>query len=174
MVDVMLSAEGKREFLKQTARVNKLRTFVETGTYDGETALAMLDVVDTVYTIELGDKQFDAAIARLVEHPEVRALYGDSAKLLPVVLDRLFAPALIWLDAHPGEPGTAGTYGETPLRAELHAIFDEHQTEKHVVMIDDARLLGEPGWPTLDEVRAITDKAGYTSTVIDDIVWCLP
>jgi hypothetical protein len=115
----------------------------------------------------MGEGYFARAAARFAQDTRVHALCGDSAKLLPEVLKCFFAPCLIWLDAHPGEIETAGTYGETPLRDELRAaLFAMHCNS--VILVDDARLFGEPGWPTLDEVREIA--AGWDVTLADDIV----
>lgn len=87
---------------------------------------------------------------------------------MPTIVAGLREPALFWLDAHPGESGTAGKYGEVPLRGELKAIFDAPKFD-HVVLIDDARYMGvEDGWPTLDEVKQIA--SGWEVAVRDDIV----
>jgi hypothetical protein len=170
----MLTAEEKCALLSDTMLAHDLRVFVETGTHDGDTVASVRKATDCeAYTIEMGEDYFDRAAMRFAHDTRVRTLFGNSGALLPNVLGRFDCPALIWLDAHPGEIGTAGTYGETPLRAELHAIFDA-PTHKHVVLIDDARLLGEPGWPTLDEIRAIVEPTGWTVTEADDIVRCMP
>jgi hypothetical protein len=84
----------------------------------------------------------------------------------------LATPALFWLDAHPGEPGTAGKHGECPLYEELRAIFGPKYP--HVVLCDDARLFVNPGWPSLDEVRVLANVAGWDVSIVDDIVRCTP
>ena len=171
----MLTPSDKRYVLRKYAEKFSLRVFVETGTYDGETVMAMLAepcLFDIIYTIEMSAPLFSRAALKIYDYPLVWMVFGNSGILLQGILSRIQEPALIWLDAHPGEPGTAGTYGETPLRNELQAIFQ--QPKGHVVLIDDARLMGEEGWPTLDEVRLIVRSADYDFSISDDIVRCVP
>jgi hypothetical protein len=99
---------------------------------------------------------------------------GDSAVLLPRVLTGLTGPALFWLDGHYSGPGTARGAKDTPLEAELAAITS-HPLAGHVVLIDDARELGQGDYPAVSEierwVRARWPRA--TVEVREDIVRCV-
>jgi hypothetical protein len=75
---------------------------------------------------------------------------GDSASVLPRILDGLDEPALFWLDAHPSTDRTARD-APIPLRAELAAIA-AHPVAGHVVLIDDLQYAGTAGYPALDEL----------------------
>lgn len=158
----------KRELCWVTAKMRGLRVFVETGTFRGDMIAHMLDAkeLEALYSIEMGTELYSAAAERFRGSPRVMLLCGDSAAILPALLTRIDQPTLFWLDAHPGEPGTAGTYGTTPLANELSAIRD--WDKPCVVLIDDVRLFGEPGWPTRAQVESA--MAGWKSTLVDDVL----
>lgn len=179
MSDTFLTADERREVLRQIGRQHGLRVFVETGTNDGATPWALMADFDELYTIELGKEAWRAAMARFKGHPKVRCLHGDSAVVLPVVLaDLVDQPALIWLDGHFSGGGTAQGPKDTPVLEELEAIFATGVP--HVVLVDDARLFGgmshygEHDWPHVNEVFRLAEKAGYNAMVIDDIVHLVP
>jgi hypothetical protein len=80
--------------------------------------------------------------------------------MLPLILDHVQEPALIWLDAHWSRDLGYGRpeFGECPVLAEIEAITC-HGLD-HVVLIDDARYFVNPPpkphkpdqWPTFDEI----------------------
>ena len=191
-----LADAGKHELMMAMARAYDLHVFVETGTHEGDTVAAMLasGQFERVCSVELGEPHFERAARRLAGDPRLDLAHGDSGEFLEQLVPRLGQPTLFWLDAHPGEPGTAGVYGRTPLRQELHAIFDGGGGEiearssgdredppwrpreafpdgtalPHVVLIDDARLFHHAGWVQLPEIREIA--RGWDVTLADDIV----
>jgi hypothetical protein len=81
----------------------------------------------------------------------VRVHEGDRAAVLPRILATLDAPALFWLDAHPSTDRTARG-GPKPLRSEIAAIA-AHPAAGHVVLIDDLQCIGQPGYPSREELR---------------------
>jgi hypothetical protein len=156
-------------------RRHRLRTFVETGTYTGEMVQAMCAHVDRIVSIEVAPSLHARAVRRFAGQPHVRLLLGDSASLLPAVLESLDGPALFWLDGHymGGESGR-GT-GDTPVIAEMTALFG-HGVRGHVVLIDDARLFdGTGGYPRLDAFTAWVEerRPGTSVTVDGDIIRCV-
>lgn len=164
-----LTPEGKRRLLRQTATAHGLRVFVETGTHAGDTLAAMLAepvIIDRAFSAELSGSHFERVAERFEDEPRLELYHGDSARYVLELLPRLGAPALFWLDAHPGEPGTAGRYGESPLREELRAIFAAPRFD-HVVLVDDVRLFTERGWPSVEEVRQIA--SGWNVAIEMDI-----
>jgi hypothetical protein len=140
----------KRALLRAVAKEHGLRVFVETGTYMGETAWALRRELDRIETIELEPTLARLARIRFKRVPNVRVHEGDSASVLPNILETLTEPALFWLDAHPSTDRTAHN-GPIPLRAELAAIGG-HAVSGHVVLVDDLRYLGTPGYPSLAEI----------------------
>jgi hypothetical protein len=140
----------KRALLRGVAKEHGLRVFVETGTYMGETAWALRRELDRIETIELEPTLARLARIRFKRVPNVRVHEGDSAAVLPRILETLTEPALFWLDAHPSTDRTAHD-GPIPLQAELAAI-GRHEVSGHVVLVDDLRYLGTPGYPSLAEI----------------------
>jgi hypothetical protein len=160
--------KGKRELLRQTMVARGLRVFIETGTYRGDTVEAMLDCpcADRVVSVELDEDLCRAAQSRF-RNTRAEILWGNSGVILRSLLAPETRPALFWLDAHPGEPGTAGEYGQCPLRDELKAALFCMDPDS-VILIDDARLFHEEGWPSLAEVEDIA--TGWHVSLANDIV----
>ena len=164
----VLTGEAKRALLRATAEAHHLRIFVETGTYLGETVEAMIAeprIVDQVYTVEISPGLYERAHWKFIDpgsparDRRVVANLYDSAAFLRDLVPTLEGPALFWLDAHAGSADSGGTFENCPLRAELQAIFQCPMTWPHVVLVDDARLLGISNWPTLEEIGSILDAA---------------
>ena len=126
----------------------------------------------SIVTIELDEALAHAATQRLAPYKNVRVVQGDSGARLPEILARIQEPALFWLDGHYSGTGTARGDQETPLEEELHAIA--RHGERHVVLIDDARLLGTGDYPPKDRVLAILRSAqsGLSARIEDDIMVC--
>jgi hypothetical protein len=157
----------KRLLLRDTARAHGLRVLIETGTYMGETAWALRREFERVETIEL-----EPTLARLAEirfrgTPTVHVHAGDSAALLPRILETLTEPALFWLDAHPSTDRTA--HGAIPLRRELAAIA-AHPIRGHAVLVDDLQYLGEGEYPRLEEL----ELPGYSLDTVGSVARLRP
>ena len=102
----------------------RLLNFVETGTYDGETSLAMSLLFDRVFTCDVKDWK------RRLEFYHARNLVYEtrsSPEFLRAHLPEIRAQSLFYLDAH------WGAYW--PLREELAIVFAECQNP--VILIDD-------------------------------------
>jgi predicted O-methyltransferase YrrM len=154
---------AKHALLREQARRHRLRVLVETGTYMGETAWALRREFEHVETIELEPTLVRLARVRFARTRGVRVHEGDSASVLPGVLASLDRPALFWLDAHPCTDRAASD-APVPLLTELAAIA-AHPVEGHVVLIDDMRLMGNPGFPRADELR----MPGYAFEQVGDV-----
>ncbi len=148
------------------------RVFIETGTYRGDTLDAVKHHVAKAWSIELAPELASLARVRFAVDANVEILCGDSALLLPRVLDDLYEPALFWLDGHwsMGETAKADD-SETPILAELDAVLG-HRSRDHVVLIDDARLFGSGDYPPIAEIEAMVRdrRPEWTFTVADDII----
>jgi len=141
----------KRQLLRETAREHGLRVLVETGTYMGETAWALRRDFERIETIELEPTLARLARIRFGRTKNVGVHEGDSAAVLPRILETLDSPALFWLDAHPSTDRTARG-GPIPLRSEI-AVIAAHGVRGHVVLIDDLQYIGQPGYPSPEELR---------------------
>jgi hypothetical protein len=162
----------KHQLILEVAASRNLRALVETGTYIGETVDAMRRRFDRVTSIELADQLYARAKARFPDVANVHLLHGDSAELLPDVLQTLDVPALFWLDSHPSTDGTARGPDLVPVIRELEAVL-RHRVRTHVALLDDAHLFtGRDGWPTLDDVTAVVqrERPDLSVTVRDDVI----
>ena len=166
---------AKVEAVLRAARRHGVDLLVETGTFEGEMARKCRRAFRSILTVELSETLARAAQRRLAPYPNIRVLHGDSAERLPELLTTIREPTLFWLDGHYSGEGTARGDRETPLEEELRAIAG-HGVSGHVILIDDARLLGTGDYPTRDRVVAIL-REGQPSLrvrVEDDILICEP
>lgn len=153
------------------ARRHGIEVLVETGTFEGEMARKCRDAFREIHTIELDPGLAERAARRLGRWPWIRVHTGDSAELLPALLERLREPVLFWLDGHYSGAGTAHGAEETPLPREIETIASRG-VPGDVVLVDDARLLGTGAYPTAGAIRARMERAhpGYMMTMEADML----
>lgn len=162
----------KRREICRYGRASGVRILVETGTYQGDTVEALRRHFHRIYSIELNADFCRRAQARFSHLPNISILEGDSAHLLPLVLETIDSPCLFWLDAHYSGADTARGERDTPIEHELRIIFS-HPVKDHVILIDDAPdFTGENDYPTLDALRLLvsSERPGWVFEVHDDIV----
>jgi hypothetical protein len=147
------------------------RVLVETGTFLGDMVYANRDNFERIYSIELDERLHREAQHRFARWPHITILQGDSAEVLPRVLRELDEPALFWLDGHYSGGFTARGREDTPVRQELQQIAN-HRVHGHIILVDDARCFGsDPGYPTLDELRACYPSSeGWDLYELDDMI----
>jgi hypothetical protein len=154
----------KRGYLRRMAREHRLRVFVETGTYQGDTLAVLRRHFERLHSIELSDELYRNAAARFAGDPGIKLWHGDSSIVLGKVLGEIQHPALFWLDGHYSGGHTALGQEITPIRRELEQIAGHACVGRHVVVIDDARLFrGTDEYPTIEEVKSIAEKLGFKS-----------
>ncbi len=97
--------------------------FIETGTYQGDTARWAANHFDKVITIERSKSLFDEYSGGLADLHNVSALCGDSRQLLPSILKEIGEEkAIFWLDSHWFGGETAGQDDQCPLLGELACL----------------------------------------------------
>jgi hypothetical protein len=167
-----LEEQEKREFLLTLLQRHGLSVFIETGTYLGHTAAFMAPHVARCVTVELDPALHEEATRRLAHLQNVQPLLGDSGDSLAAVLQTVDTPALFWLDAHYAGGRTAKGRVDSPIEAELQAIF-AHPIQSHVIAIDDARaFVGFGGYPSISRLRRlVADKSNYSMRLRNDIIW---
>jgi len=166
----------KQRVLRDCSRAHGARVMVETGTYLGDMLEALREDFGQVYSIELDRELHERAVRRFAGRRNVSILCGDSATVLPRLLDSISHPALFWLDGHFSAGITARGDKDTPVVAELEAIA-RHPVRGHVVLIDDARCFdGSHDYPSLQEIREFASRhwPDHTFEVKDDIIRILP
>jgi hypothetical protein len=166
----------KRQLLHETLCFHRLQVAIETGTFLGDTTAFLADRCRRVTSIELDPGLAARAHERFRDRSEVTVLEGDSGELLEGVLAGVHEPALFWLDGHFSGVyegvQTARGRDDTPLRRELDTIAAWPHAPESVILIDDARMLGLPDYPTLDEIRRTMVELGdpSVSVVCDAVV----
>jgi hypothetical protein len=165
----------KRDILRKFARIHNLRVLVETGTYRGDTVRALRGDFDTIFSIELDETLHADAVSRCTNQRNAILLKGDSAAVLPNVLDRLNGPALFWLDAHYSGGATATAAVKTPIGQELVAVLS-HSVKGHVVLVDDHRefVTGATDYPSISVIEDVAEAFGYEFAVAADVIRLTP
>jgi hypothetical protein len=131
-------------------------TWIETGTYFGDTTMLMAHRGDRVLSIEPEPILHARAQRRFASRANVEILLGESERVFPGIMAGLEGDATFWLDGHysGGVTHQAGT--DTPIRLELGEIARRLPSLGRVcVMVDDVRCFvpGTPGcedYPSLD------------------------
>lgn len=154
----------KRIYLRRLANKYKLKVFVETGTYRGETINALKNSFDSLYSIELSSDLYDKAKARFNRYPHIKIYNGDSKDILPQIVKQLDEPALFWLDAH--YSGGVTAFSENPIIHEVTTIIKAKKED--VVVIDDLRLFGtDPDYPKYQELKDYVQKICNGAFVVE-------
>lgn len=136
-----------------------ITTFVETGTFHGDSVALVRPLFTEIHSCELSADLHRAASLRFQDDPAIRCHLGSSPAILQSLAAAAGQPILYWLDAHwCSADHTAGEDSQCPLLEELAAIapLDPHS----VVWIDDARYFMAPppeplvsrGWPSFQQV----------------------
>ncbi|MFA7177600.1 MAG: hypothetical protein WC114_10155 [Smithellaceae bacterium] len=122
-----------REMLSQYVQP----TFVESGTYQCEAVdLARELGFQTIHTIDIEPKHVDAAKAK-----GYNAYCGDSPAVLAKILPGIEGQITFWLDAHPFVKPMDIFHTHFPLMRELRSIKKYADPEKHVLLMDDMRIV---------------------------------
>jgi hypothetical protein len=143
-------------------------TFIETGACMGAGIDRALQAGFTrVKSVELDEKLYTHCIRKFKNKP-VELFKGKSTDQLHIMLADVYETAVIFLDAHPAGPNTAGheewLKGDTSvhqnniIRQELEIILDH--PKKHIIIIDD--MTPEDALPFMDMLE------GYTFEFLDE------
>jgi hypothetical protein len=146
-------------FIKQQCVIrNSLTnaTWVETGTYLGETTALLSKYALKVFSIEPEPTLYANAVKNFASFGNVEILKGTSEDVFPDLLPKLSGNVCYWLDGHYSGAGTHKGPMDTPIMSELIYISNSiPKTTSTVVMIDDIRLFNGDvhsygAYPSLD------------------------
>jgi hypothetical protein len=130
-------------------------TFIETGTYKGDTVkLALSRGYKLIHTIELDEELYKNAVEMFKDEPRVKVWQGDSIDRLKEIVPTIEGPATFWLDAHASGTLVGGKSGPAPVLDELD-IIAEHPCKEHTIFIDDCRLFDTGEWAFVKKVDAV-------------------
>jgi hypothetical protein len=124
------------------------RSFVETGTYLGDTLAQLCGDFDTLHSIELSRDYYERASVRFGGQPKIHLINADSTSGFETALGSLpDERAMFWLDAHYSGGDTAKGQSNTPVESELRAIL-AHPQRSDIILIDDLRYFwrARPGF----------------------------
>lgn len=130
-------------------------TWVETGTYLGDTTAVLAATAKHVYSIEPGPDLVRRAMQRFASRENVTILEGLSEERLPELLPELQGPVSFWLDGHYSAGITHRGPVDTPIKQEL-ALIEQHTSHLGpvTVLIDDIRMFD----PTVPEFAAYPSR----------------
>lgn len=145
---VTRSVDGplKSSLLKQLKTIFGIRSFVETGTYLGDTTSNASAIFDEIHTIELSKELYLKALQRFKDYKNVVVHHGDSGAILKDVLPNIEGRILFYLDGHYSGHVTAKGVSYTPVLEELEAIENTNKSDS-VILIDDIRVFQDSCFP---------------------------
>ena len=118
----IITREEKVDILKYWAdKYRDVKTFIETGTHDGYTLLALKDVFKELYSVELDKDRYLKSIERYAKENSPRNIeivHASSLWFLPRILKEINTPCFFWLDAYDKE--------RAPILSELEYIFNHN------------------------------------------------
>ncbi len=162
-----LTYTAKQEVLRDYFDRYRPRAVVETGLYNGQGSSYQFIDKAAVIVCDLRQDWCEQAERNGV----TLAVCGDTRDTFQSVLDVLDGPALFWLDSH--AIADAIEENDSPLESELAAILPWEHAAGSVVLIDDVRMMGLPGWPVVEDVVSMCEPM-WGVEVRDDIVRCTP
>lgn len=115
-------------------------TFVESGTYYGQTTDFAAQFSSRVISLEPAPELFSRAVKLFSNRPNIEVLNGTSEQIFPELLPTLKGEVTFWLDGHYSAGPTYQGPNDTPVRQELDEISKNiGNFTKLSVMVDDIR-----------------------------------
>ena len=131
---------NKTFLLQLQDNYKEYKTFIETGTYNGETIFELEPLFDKLYTIELSEKYFYNTKSKYNGN-KIDFILGDSSKIFKTILPNIIEKTIFFLDGHWSSGDTGKGEKDCPLVEEIMSI-NENLKEEAIIIIDDYRLFG--------------------------------
>lgn len=160
----------KMRILKSNSLKNA--TWIETGTYLGDTTTKLAKIAGKVISIEPQVELSVFASTRLKRFNNVQIINATSESCIDKVLDGISGPTCFWLDGHYSGDVTFQGTEVSPISSELSAISNYLMSNKSVVLIDDFRLFvnsAATGYPPQSTLIAWAAENNLSWTVEHDI-----
>ena len=152
-------------------------TWIETGTYLGDTTSKLAKISQKVISIEPQTELSVFASKRLRRHKNVEIINATSESSITDILKGISGPTCFWLDGHYSGDVTFQGSEVSPISAELSAISRYLTRNKVVVLIDDFRLFvnsATTGSPPQSTLIAWASENNLFWTVEHDIFIAKP
>ncbi len=163
----------KRQVLRRHGIANA--TWIETGTYLGDTTAFLAQEARRVYSIEPEPDLYRKAARRFLEVDSVEIVHGASEAVFEPTLLRVEGDLNLWLDGHYSAGVTFKGATDTPIMDELLAIERRLPMLGRVaVFVDDVRCFrpDQPefsDYPSLDELVDWARRVGMQWSIEFDI-----
>lgn len=150
-------------------------TWVETGTYLGDTTHQLATFSDRVISIEPEPTLYSNAVQRFKDNHKIELINNASEHVFGGLLPKLSGNVCFWLDGHYSMGVTYLGEKETPILEELDAISDNlHLYSNCVVLIDDVRLFSQnkdllDGYPPIDSLISWSQNNNLNWSIEHDI-----
>jgi len=128
------------DFCKEKYPEYKYNTFIETGTWKGETIFGVEEYFDRLYTIEIKKELYQAA-KDSYKGDKITFINGDSSFEIEKLVKNLDDNVIFFLDGHWSKMDTGMGEKEIPLIEEIQAI-NKYFKKAAIIIIDDLRLFG--------------------------------
>lgn len=164
----------KRQVLRRHSSPSA--TWVETGTYLGETSRYLARSGSAVISLEPSPYYYALAKRKLRSFKNVKLINGSSETHFSGVINSLSGEVCFWLDGHHSGGQTFRGAMVSPVLKELEEISRARTRFSSIrVMVDDVRLFpvgshkGEPGYPPITSLTDFAESNGFTWTIEHDI-----
>ena len=150
-------------------------TWVETGTYLGDTTDFLAKRASMVFSIEPADTLYEACKHRFRNRANIKLIHGTSETAFPGLLKELSGNVCFWLDGHASGGVTFRGKLATPVLEELRAIEQMMSCySSTVVLIDDMRCFEPqnpefPDYPSRNELVAWAVRNSFVWNIEHDI-----
>jgi len=150
--------------------------WIETGTYLGDTSLALSKNSPKVITLEPSQELYEFSRSRLRAKKNVNCLFGTSEEQFNNAIALVGDKANIWLDGHYSGDITHLGATETPLFFELQTIVENLPKFKSLrIFIDDIHCCPQEesqsnSYPTLVVLTSWATENGFTWYLGPDII----
>ena len=147
-------------------------TWIETGTYLGDTTSKLSKIAKNVISIEPQTELSLFAATRLKRRANVEIINATSESCIANVLEGVNGPACFWLDGHYSGDVTFQGSEISPIVTELAAISNYLRIHKVVVFVDDFRLFvnsAATGYPSQSTLVTWAAENNLSWTVEQDI-----
>ena len=152
----LLSPFKTPTFVKQKILLKhsiKKSTWIETGTYIGETTGFLAERFPIIHTIEPSNDCMKIAKTNLAKFNNIKYHFGTSEDILPELLSKLSGNLCLWLDGHFSSGITFCGDNECPIKFELEAIYNNKKNFDNIaIFIDDitAGFTDSNNYPRID------------------------
>ena len=133
----------------------KYNTFIESGTYLGDTICTMEEYFDNLITIEVKKEIYENVISKYNGN-KIKFINGDSVEVFKYIFEYVNDNTIFFLDGHYSSGNTGYNNKTVPLLDELELINKNFKNEG-IIIIDDVRLfgkkLGDEDWSEISKEK---------------------